>query len=72
MIDITKIQIGDVVATKRQSIIVEKLEHIGEWAFYGRTCRKDGCPRKAGSLHRYIFASVIYRVTRGDKVIMRA
>jgi len=72
MIDVTNIQIGDIVATKQQSIIVERMEHIcGEWAFYGKVCRKDGCPRKAGGNHRYIFAPLIFRVTRGDKVIMR-
>jgi len=72
MIDVAKIRIGDVVSTKRQSIIVEKLEHIcGDWAFYGKTCRKTGVPLKCGGNHRYIFASVVYRVTRGADVIMR-
>lgn len=72
MIDVANIQIGDVVSTKRQSIVVEKLEHIcGDCAFYGKTCRKTGLPLRRGGVHRYIFASVIYRVMRGTSIIMR-
>ena len=72
MIEPTKIRKGDIVATKRQSIIVERIEKQGSiLAFYGKTCRKDGCPSRKSSIHRYIYASVIYRVTRGAKVIMK-
>lgn len=72
MIEPTKIRKGDIVATKRQSIIVERIEKQGSiLAFYGKTCRKDGCPSRKSSIHRTIYASVIYRVTRGAKVIMK-
>ena len=73
MIEPEKIRKGDVVATKTQSIIVERIEdYHGKLAFWGKTCNKFGCPNKKTSLHRYIYASVIFRVTRGANVIMRA
>lgn len=83
---------GDVVSTKQQSIIVERVERLGggkpdasdarlgnggdrqssdgNLAYYGRICRKDGLPsrRKTGN-HRYIFASLVYRVVRGNDCI---
>lgn len=47
MIDASQIKKGDIVATKRQSIIVERIESEGSTlAFYGKICRKDGCPSK--------------------------
>lgn len=72
MIEPKKIRKGDVVATKHQSIIVERIEGEGEnLAFYGKICNKYGCPSEKTSIHRHIYASVIYRVTRGAKVIMK-
>ena len=45
MIEPKKIRKGDVVATKHQSIIVERIEGEGEnLAFYGKICNKFGCP----------------------------
>ena len=73
MIDPKKIRKGDVVATKRQSIIVERIESEGSTlAFYGKICRKDGCPSRKSSIHRTIYPAVIFRVTRGAKIIMTA
>ena len=41
MIEPKKIRKGDVVATKHQSIIVERIEGEGEnLAFYGKICNK--------------------------------
>ena len=72
MIEPTKIRKGDIVATKRQSIIVERIEGEGKsLAFYGKICNKFGCQSGKTSIHRHIYASVIYRVTRGANVIMR-
>lgn len=72
MIEPTKIRKGDIVATKRQSVIVERIEGEGKsLAFYGKICNKFGCPSGKTSIHRHIYASVIYRVTRGANVIMR-
>ena len=71
MIDPKKIRKGDIVATKRQSIIVERIEGEGEnLAFYGKICNKFGCPSGKTSIYRHIYASVIYRVTRGASSIM--
>ena len=73
MIDASQIKEGDIVATKRQSIIVERIEKQGSiLAFYGKTCRKDGCPSKKSSIHRTIYPAVIFRVTRGANIIMTA
>lgn len=73
MIEPTKIRRGDIVATKRQSIIVERIESEGSTlAFYGKICRKDGCPSKKSSIHRTIYPAVIFRVTRGTNIIMKA
>ena len=73
MIEPTKIRKGDIVATKRQSIIVERIEKQGSiLAFYGKTCRKDGCPSRKSSIHRTIYTAVIFRVTRGANIIMTA
>lgn len=73
MIDASQIKEGDIVATKRQSIIVERIESEGSTlAFYGKICRKDGCPSKKSSIHRTIYHAVIFRVTRGTNIIMTA
>lgn len=73
MIDASQIKEGDIVATKRQSIIVERIESEGSsLAFYGKICRKDGCPSKKSSIHRTIYPAVIFRVTRGTNIIMTA
>lgn len=73
MIDASQIKEGDIVATKRQSIIVEQIESEGSTlAFYGKICRKDGCPSKKSSIHRTIYPAVIFRVTRGTNIIMTA
>ena len=73
MIDASQIKEGDIVATKRQSIIVERIESEGSTlAFYGKICRKDGCPSKKSSIHRTIYPAVIFRVTRGANIIMTA
>lgn len=73
MIEPKKIRKGDVVATKHQSIIVERIEGEGEnLAFYGKICNKFGCPSKKSSNHRTIYPAVIFRVTRGTNIIMTA
>lgn len=73
MIDASQIKKGDIVATKRQSIIVERIESEGSTlAFYGKICRKYGCPSKKSSNHRTIYPAVIFRVTRGTNIIMTA
>lgn len=73
MIDASQIKEGDIVATKRQSIIVERIESEGSsLAFYGKICRKDGCPSKKSSIHRTIYPAVIFRVTRVTNIIMTA
>ena len=71
MIDPKKIRKGDIVATKRQSSIIERIESEGSTlAFYGKICRKDGCPSRKSSIHRTIYPAVIFRVTRGANIIM--
>jgi hypothetical protein len=48
MIEPKKIRKGDVVATKHQSIIVERIEGEGEnLAFYGKICNKFFCRTSA-------------------------
>ena len=42
MIELKKIRNGDVVSTKHQSIIVDRIEVEGEnLAFYGKICNKS-------------------------------
>lgn len=72
MIEPKKVRNGDVVSTKHQSIIVERIEGEGEnLAFYVKICNKYGWPSGKTNIHRHIYASVNYRVTRGANVIMR-
>ncbi|WP_141241205.1 hypothetical protein [Prevotella sp. 885] len=52
MIEPTKIRRGDIVATKRQSIIVERIESEGSTlAFYGKICRQKGRMPKQEEQH---------------------